>query len=250
MEHCFDTGPILTISTLYIEDNICIIDPLSELIANITKQLIQNTSGCFVDIGGYRGKWTDYVHNNCSNIERSIFIYEPAYTAYSILKNKYAKSTRIQLHNLAITSGYKGLAFVDDDQSSRVYNIEDDIYAQHKVINVPGIKYDTIFKNKQVGVVKIRTNGHEMHVLSGMQESMQENNIDAIIFECNGIAYGFYDDELYIHKYLRSLKQRFKYIYAIEREYLHINKIETDEELNIFLYKRIKSTDYNKTTYN
>ncbi len=190
-----------------------------------------------MDIGAYKGKWTDYVHNNCSNIERTIFMYEPNRQLYSILKNKYAKSIRIQVHNLAITSGYKEILLVEDDQSSRVYNKEDDLYGHYKVISAPGIKYDAIFKNKKVGIVKIRTNGHEISILSGMQEAMQENNIDAIIFECNAISYGFYNDELYIHIYMRSLKERFKYIYAIEREYLHITRIESDEEMRMFMYK-------------
>lgn len=236
MEHCFDTGPILQISSLYSEDNLCIIDPLSEIIAKITKQLIQNTSGCIVDIGAYRGKWTDYVHNNCPDSTRKIYLFEPSMESYVYIAKKYKHMSRFQIHNLAISSSKKLLRFIEDQQSSKVYCDGDDPMLLYKAIDVPAIKYDAIFKDKLTGIVKIRTNGHEINVLSGMQETMRENNIESIIFECNAINYGFYEEVLYIHRYLPSLKERFKYIYAIDREHLKLMKMGTIDEVCQFMY--------------
>lgn len=236
MEHCFDTGPILQVSSLYSEENLCIIDPLSELLAKITKQLIQNTSGSIVDIGAYRGKWADYIYNNCPDATRRIYLFEPSMQSYAYIAKKYKGLARFQFHNLALSSSRKALRFIEDEQSSKVYSDGDDSMLLYKAIDAPSIKYDAIFKDKHIGIVKIRTNGHEISILSGMQEAMQENNVESIIFECNAISYGFYDDTLYIHKYLSSLKYRFKYIYVIERETLKLIKIETREETETFMY--------------
>jgi FkbM family methyltransferase len=236
MEHCFDTGPILQVSSLHSEENICIIDPLSELLAKITKQLIQNTSGSMVDVGAYRGKWADYVYNNCPDSMRKIYLFEPSMESYAYIAKKYRGLSRFQFHNLALSSSRKNLRFIEDQQSSKVYVDGDDYTLLYNAINVPSIKYDSIFKDKHIAIVKIRTNGHEINVLSGMQESMQENKVESIIFECNAISYGFHEDTMYIHKYLPSLKEKFKYIYAIEREYLKTSKIETNNEMKAFMY--------------
>jgi FkbM family methyltransferase len=236
MEHCFDTGPILQVSSLYSEENLCIIDPLSELIAKLTKQLILNTSGSIVDVGAYRGKWADYVHNNCPDVSRKIYLFEPSIDSYSYISKKYRKHPQFQFYNLALSSARAVLRFIDDDQSSKVYCEGEDSMLLYKAINVPSIKYDSIFKGKHIGIVKIRTNGHEINILAGMQESMQDNNIESIIFECNGISYGFHETEMYIHKYLKALKKKFSYIYAIERETLKLIQMETKIELKNFIY--------------
>jgi FkbM family methyltransferase len=216
-------------------DIISMIDPLSELIANVTKQLIQTTSGDFIDIGAYKGKWTDYVYNNCLDVSRRIILFEPCPPLYNELVQKYKCTKRIQYSNLAITSKRGNIVMVDDAQSSQIYR-EDETYFDYQVRHtVPGVTYDGLFKTKKVGIVKIRTNGHECNVLSGMQETMQENNIGSMIFEFTPIKYGYYKNSLLIEKYLLQLIQRFAYVYILEREHLKIIRIESGLDVFDFM---------------
>jgi FkbM family methyltransferase len=232
MEHCFDIGPSIILSKLSgspvtTDDIISIIDPVSELIAKVTKQLIQTTSGDFIDIGAYKGKWTDYVYNNCLDVNRRIILFEPCPPLYTDLVNKYKLTKRIQYSNLAITSKRGNIVLIEDAQSSEIYR-DNETYFDYQIRHtVPGVTYDGLFKNKKVSIVKIRANGHECHILSGMQETLQENNIEAIIFEFTPHKYGYYKNALLIEKYLLSLIQRFQYVYVLEREHLKITRLES-----------------------
>lgn len=216
MSHCFDIGPL--------SSNLLMIDPISEILASATKQLIRATSGEFVDIGAYRGNWTDYVYNNNTDIIRRIHVFEPDTKSYKYLIHKYKTIKLIDVNNLAIYSSKQIINFFENGAESTC------TYGCNR--QVPSTSIDSLYKNRLLGIVKIRTNGSECNIISGMQETMKNNNIESVIFDFIPINTGYIDNKLYIETYLLALKHYFTFIYIIEREHLKI--ITMKEEIDVY----------------
>ena len=228
MSHCFDINPQIVIKKTNEPDKLYH-DRLSLILASITKQLICNTSGNIIDIGAYNGKWTDYVNNNNPDLNRRILLFEPSPVEYVYLLHKYKTCKRITVNNLAIGAHRGYVHFTDAGPDSTCLNISD--------TEAPVTTYDSLFKDRKMGIVKIRVNGYETYVLSGMQESMQNNNIQSLIFDFCPIDGGYRDGQLLIQKYLIALLERFAYVHIIVRDNMSIKYITCTTDVFDFMEK-------------
>jgi FkbM family methyltransferase len=211
MNHCFDISPIA--------NNISL-DPLSEILAGITKQLIAGTSGDFIDVGAYQGQLTDYVYNNCQDPSRNIIIFEPNKLAYASLMDKYKYIKRVQVNNLAIYSKKDNYVLHD-------YGSESMICTNSISYAIPVTTLDSLYgmDKRIIGLIKIRINGGESHALSGAHKLISSGNIQSIIFQIHPWQFTEYTDTAIIEKYLISLLSYYKYIYLINQMTLHIHKV-------------------------
>ena len=208
MNHCFDTTPLG-------------IDKLSECLADITKQLINNTSGDIIDIGAYQGLWTDYVYNNCQDSSRNIILYEPNKTSYKDLIEKYKYVKRIMVNNLAIYSKRGDHSFYDDGPES--------VISENMMsYTVPATTLDSLYSlnKKKIGILKVRTNGNEAHILSGAQTIISTGKVESLLFQISPWQFTNYTDASLIEKYLISLLQHYKYVYILNQTTMKLHKCE------------------------
>lgn len=113
------------------------------------------------DVGGYHGDWTDKIYKryNCN-----IYVFEPVYDFYTLIKNKFNKIDKIIVFNIALGGQTKTCDIYKQRDSTSLYiknrNVETirmksffDFINEHKIdkidlmkINIEGEEY-SLFKN-------------------------------------------------------------------------------------------------------
>ena len=212
------------------------------ILKNIKKEnLIINT---FIDIGAHKGKYTDlFIHN--FNI-KNVYMFEPQVKMFKYIKKKYNNAKIINTFNYGISNkNEKKIFYINKhDLTSSVkklnpkntyLNLKSKLFStdltgmvERKMI-IKTIKLKDFFlkKNiKNVDLIKVDTEGHELEVLLGLQKEILLVKAFLIEFHDNQ-TYLNYDNKK-IEKILKKnnfeLKKRIKFPFTTWEDRLYIRK--------------------------
>jgi FkbM family methyltransferase len=137
-----------------------------------------------IDIGAHVGHYSEWL---AQNVKGQIYAVEPLSSSFAILEKQTNK--RIHPFRLAITD-FDGTAPIFSHKASG----EDATLSEGVILEgsireeIPVLTLDTFVTQQNiqnVGFVKIDTEGHEMEVLSGMKNLVQNNPPKFVQFEFN-----------------------------------------------------------------
>ena len=212
------------------------------ILNNLKKYKIDMSS--FLDVGAHKGLYTDLIIKNFK--VKKVIMFEPQIEIYNYIKKKYKKIKNIKILNNAVSNKKdKQKIFINrhDLTSSLTKLNEKNLYLQFKsklfggsiknmIVNsykVETIKLASIFKNekfKNIDLLKIDTEGHELEVLFGLEKKIKNVQIILIEFH-NDKIYQKYDSKK-IHKYLIKnnfvLKNKMKFPFTEWEDRIYINK--------------------------
>ncbi|GAA4328302.1 FkbM family methyltransferase [Mucilaginibacter gynuensis] len=154
----------------------------------------------FFDIGANVGSYTLLASGICR--AKSIAI-EPVKATFEILGLNIALNLlheNVQLINAAVGAQQGTVSFSADEDTTNHVIAQDESKADIEVIQL--VTIDSLLDQLQPDLIKIDVEGYETEVLKGMQQTLANPRLKAIIIELNGCGarYGF--DENAIHRQL------------------------------------------------
>lgn len=198
----------------------------------------------WLDVGSHKGLYTDFILSNFK-IKKG-YLFEPQKEIFKFIKKKYKNVKNIYPYNFAISNiNKKQKIFINkhDLTSSLTQINEKNLYLKIKAKLFGGNLKDMITnqylvktislanffnqKNiKQIDLMKIDTEGHELNVLKGLKDKI--NLVKNILIEFhNNKIYVNYDNKK-IHKFLEKnnfkLKKRFKFPFTEWEDRIYVNK--------------------------
>ena len=172
---------------------------LSKILANYTsfKNLI------IFDVGANEGETIDFFLSLLKN--PTIYSFEPEMKSYKKLLKKYEKNKAINLFNLAFGNKKEKLKLKTNIKSStstlskintksKYYNFKSFILSpgtNNTFLNEENVqveKVDNFFRQNEIStihILKIDTEGFELNVIKGAQETLQKTKIIIIEFQLN-----------------------------------------------------------------
>jgi len=141
-------------------------------IAAVTELLLAGKmSPLCIDIGVDEGWWSFFVLD--ANKTSQIMAFEPNPVSYTAMLPYIAGESRIQLHNLAISDTDGILPFSVEGGTSHSRGSAD------SDIRVPCVPLAPYIEGKDIDLIKIDTEGHELHIL----KTLPFERIRSLIFE-------------------------------------------------------------------
>ncbi len=214
----------------------------SEIIKNYLKP-----NSVFVDVGAHYGYYSLLAHHVHKNTK--IIAIEPVKENFEIImKNmQLNKIEDYELHNIAASdnSGLKNFHITEASDSAGFYNHY--LTKTKKIIKIKTIQLDEIIKNRKVDFIKIDVEGHEIPVLSGLKQTIKNNDKMVMLIEFNPELQeraGYHPKVLL--KTLKNLEYDMFLIDEYSRKYIRI----TD---NTYLWEKwisdIKKNDFYANIY-
>ena len=207
------------------------------------KKKVSNLNN-FIDVGAYKGTYTDLILNNYK--PKKILMFEPQEEIFSYLKKKYNVNKSIILFNKALSNENKSAKFNFNkhnltsslsslDPNNSYLKLKAKLFgttSKGMIIDIKTIQTTTLFSIlekeniEDIDFLKIDTEGHELEVLQGMKEKI--NRVKHMLVE-------FHIDEIYIsynpeflHQFLISnnfeLIKKFKFPFTTWEDRLYVNK--------------------------
>lgn len=129
-----------------------------------------NENSIVFDLGGYKGEFATEIYCKYSS---SIFVFEPIFDFYSIIKNKFSNTNKVKPFHYGLGGKNEELKISLIDNSSSVY-IESDTFETVQVKSI----VDFINENNitKVDLIKINIEGGEYEVL----ETLIDNNLISV----------------------------------------------------------------------
>jgi FkbM family methyltransferase len=214
---------------------------------NILKFLKKNLKSVeiFFDIGSHKGSYTDLIIRNFET--NKIIMIEPQRNIYKIIKKKYKKNKKIIIYNAAISDkNNKQILYINKhdltssltqiDKKNRYLNLKAKLFGGSinemilKKYSVKSYKLLEIIKKnktKQIDLLKIDTEGHELQVLKGIGTYMKKK-IGYILIEFHNSDIFLNYDAKKIHNHLKKnnfiLKKTFKFPFTTWEDRIYQNK--------------------------
>src|SRR5579872_6270291 len=192
------------------------------------------TEDVFFDVGSNVGSFTLLASGVCK--ANSIAI-EPVKSTFDLLNKNIglnALQDKVTIINAAAGAESGNVTFTADEDTTNHVIIETRANTSGTT-NVPVITIDSISTQKPPALMKIDVEGYETEVLKGMQNTLDQSTLKAIIIELNGSG-GYYGyDEGKIHELL--LSKKFK-PYAYDPFKRSLTKLATSGGHNNTIYCR------------
>ena len=151
-------------------------------IASVTEALLENkVNPLCVDIGVDQGWWSFFVVDK--NSTAKVLAFEPNPISYNNLVPYLTNEPRIELHNVAISNKKGTLPFILEEGQSH----SRDATAS---FSVPCTPINSFIEGKSIDIVKIDTEGHELHILPTLYPYLFQ--IESLIIE---ISAKWYNDD-------------------------------------------------------
>lgn len=157
-----------------------------------------------IDIGGYKGEFTDNFIQNIDNIG-DVHIYEPQENSFLDLENKYSDKDNIKIFNIAIGNEKGRDTFYFDNNAGYNSSLLKPLVEGFETIDIETNKLDNIYldiKDDAKFVLKIDTQGNDLNVLKGSTEFIEKKK--PIIF-CELIYVPLYDNQAFAHEIIMFL---------------------------------------------
>lgn len=171
---------------------------------SLFRELLAEDNVCLIDVGGYKGEFTDNFVENINNVD-SVFMYEPQQTSYDSLKEKYKKNQKLNVAQIALSAS-KGTStyYYDDDagyNSSLLLPLESGFQSTKvKTNTLDGESKE--FSSDAKFVLKIDTQGNDLNVLMGAGEFLNKNT--PVIF-CELIYVPLYEGQAFAQEIITFL---------------------------------------------
>ncbi|MFI5130100.1 MAG: FkbM family methyltransferase [Chitinophagales bacterium] len=155
----------------------------------------------FVDVGANIGSYTVLAGGH---VGAKVVSVEPVPRTFEYLKTNIAInqiSDKVRVYNFALGNEKGHISFTStlDTMNHVATGMEEN------TIQVPVETLDAILENeKEPGLLKIDVEGFETNVLNGAPQTLQKNNLKAIIIELNGSGAKYGYNERDIHEKLLS----------------------------------------------
>ena len=198
----------------------------------------------FIDVGAYKGTYTDLILNNYK--PKKILMFEPQEEIFSYLKKKYNVNKSIILFNKALSNENKSAKFNFNkhnltsslsslDPNNSYLKLKAKLFgttSKGMIIDIKTIQTTTLFSIlekeniEDIDFLKIDTEGHELEVLQGMKEKICKVKHVLVEFHIDEI-YISYNPEL-LHQFLISnnfeLVKKFKFPFTTWEDRIYLNK--------------------------
>ena len=198
----------------------------------------------FIDVGAHKGTYTDLILNNFK--VKKILMFEPQKNIFDLVNKKYKKFRKIKVFNNIIsdTESMQTIYINRHDLTSSLtklnYNnkylkVKAKLFGSNlnEMINdfykIKSLKLSNIIlknKFKQVDLLKIDTEGHELQVLKGLGKLIKKVNYLLIEFHNDKIYQNYHPKK--IHNYLIKnkfvLKKTFKFPFTTWEDRIYLNK--------------------------
>ena len=176
--------------------------------------------GCFFDVGAHTGIYS--IIGNLNKTYNNIISIEAYFLNFSrLLSNLKINKLSDKGCLLAAASNSEGLTKFSV-QNHQGYHSSSGEISENGNLNVSKIKIDSFKLDKKIAGIKIDTEGHELEVLQGAQNSIKRDKPD-IIFEIN---------ENCFNKCLELLKNNgynfFYFIDEIDKKFIKINSFNSN----------------------
>lgn len=169
-----------------------------------------NRGGSFIDIGAHHGYFSTFVYPYLRQ-KMSIHAFEPDPDNYAILKqnieiNKLKNVIAVDL----VASNKTGLVdFLQSEASDNSGILKHPSSGTYKKIRAKSITLDKYVKEHKISnisVLKIDTEGSELEVLQGAENTLRSNPNIVVIFELNPKTFRKHEQTISdIHKFLNSV---------------------------------------------
>jgi len=142
----------------------------------------------FIDVGANIGDWTNLMAKYSPDFDQAI-LFEPSEVAFKQIKDSFGDINKIELVQAAVADEPGELSFYEEPNSghtsSLVPGFSADIAIERKV-RVTTL--DSEIEKRSLGVInllKIDTEGYDLHVLQGTRRLLAKQKIEIIQFEYN-----------------------------------------------------------------
>lgn len=181
----------------------------------VCKEILRrNCCGSCVDIGADQGAWTAMIHALDSS--RKVYVFEPNPISYKQLGANLGKKSgrRMQAFQTAISdiSGTLNLNLAGA-QSAVTEDASGGVQVTCRRLS------EFLEPNEMISVVKIDTEGHDLHVLRGLYDLLEQGRIRSIITEWSPHLYGKTKEECYRHslEVMERVAEHLPWVYALSR---------------------------------
>ena len=152
----------------------------SEIVKNHLK-----SDSTFVDVGAHYGYYSLLAYHSCSNIK--IIAIEPVSKSFEILKKNISINLieKSELYNFAASdvTGFRDFNITEASDSASFY--DHPLTRTIKRIRIKTVRLDDILKDKKIDFIKIDVEGNEIPVLSGLTETIANNEKILLLIEMN-----------------------------------------------------------------
>jgi FkbM family methyltransferase len=203
-----------------------------------------------IDIGGFKGKWTNSVLEILPNSKISIF--EPNSENFNHLEQIFSSSSNIKLFNFGVGDKSDKQKYFDIKSHDGIREmsgfIKRELYNNHEFeeLEIDIVNLDSLdISNDKIDFIKIDVEGYEYNVLSGMKNMLSNSNVSFIQFEYGGT---YLDAKLKLNDII-SLLNDFGYkVYDIGEydEFIHLSEFIDDYQYNNFIATKLNLNKNNK----
>ncbi len=188
--------------------------------AILTTAFLQKHGPCTcLDIGMDKGWWSRWVLARQPNA--TVHGFEPNPNSYKSLVNDLSTRKGLVLHNVAVSDTSGTLLFNCNGPQSNSRSSEQN----ESSICVPCVDLPTYLPNLgQIGLVKIDTEGHELHVLKSLLPLITKGHIQCIISEFTAYWHGNTLEEVFDKslELITTIHQHMPFTYILSRASEHV----------------------------
>lgn len=194
---------------------------------------LYNQSGIFIDIGAHYGYYSLLIGTNNKKVK--IHAFEPTPSTFAILQENITLNgiqEKISLHRFALSDKNTNVGmYLPNDLSSKssLYKLLSD--RGSVVYKTKAVTADSIFEDKSVSFIKIDAEGHEISIIKGLKNTINNNHDISMLVEFHP------DNLLSAHRQPEEL---------LDILYKHKFKLFLIVDHPIFVHKNIKNK-FNKS---
>jgi len=136
----------------------------------------------FIDIGAHIGTYSWSVAPHC----KEVHAFEPTTHNYNIMCANLANlnlSDKVVTHNIGLSSQEGTLTFHERDKDGGTNGFDTPHLGEGKKYDL-SVKTLDSFNIEDIGMIKVDVEGHELEVLKGSTQTLQNNGYPPILFEC------------------------------------------------------------------
>lgn len=170
-----------------------------------------------IDIGANHGDWT-WAFLEILGKDSTFYAFEPTPALYQGLKQKFAPYPNVSIFDLAVSNktGTANFYIADHDVLSSLEHLDNQAFKPFAVHTTPTEVqtetldkiYSSIFKGKEIDLLKIDTQGHEETIISASEHALRYTK--AVLVEWSIVA--IYDNGLDFTSLHRSMIEKGFYL--------------------------------------
>jgi FkbM family methyltransferase len=142
----------------------------------------------FIDVGANIGDWTDLMAKYAPDFEQAV-LFEPSEIAFRQIKDRFGDNSKIELIQAAVADEPGELSFFEEPNSGHTSSLVPGFSAAlaiEKKVSVTTL--DSEVEKRSLGIInllKVDTEGYDLHVLRGTKSLLAKQQIEIIQFEYN-----------------------------------------------------------------